>query len=285
MRGPERIMAGRGALGSLLRPPVAVLFAGVGALLMVSWPAMTVVSATPSVSVALHPNQSARPPGGGSGGGSATYWQSSNWSGYATTAHAPYSSVTANWKVPAVSPTKGGSYSAAWAGIDGFNNNSLIQTGTEQDYYSGAAHYTAWWTTSAQNFAEQVIAHPVAAGDVMSATIDQVSGTNWTMTLSDSTEQWSFTKNVTYSGPGASAEWIMEAPTVGGRIAPMANYASPLTFDPGTTNGVNPALVASDGGELVQGHPARPVSVPSVPDSDTDGFNVSYGSAIPATPY
>ena len=35
--------------------------------------------------------------------------------------------------------------SSAWIGVDGFNNSNLIQTGTEEDYYSGAAHYNAWW--------------------------------------------------------------------------------------------------------------------------------------------
>ena len=44
-------------------------------------------------------------------------------------------------RVGHVEPT----YSSAWIGVDGFNDNDLIQTGTEQDYYSGGAHYDAWW--------------------------------------------------------------------------------------------------------------------------------------------
>ena len=101
--------------------------------------------------------------GGGGGGGSscgsntALGWASSNWSGYAETCKAPYTEVSGNWTVPSVSGPNG-SYSAAWVGIDGYTNSSLIQTGTEQDVSgTGQASYAAWWTTSAQKFAEQPI--------------------------------------------------------------------------------------------------------------------------------
>jgi hypothetical protein len=233
--------------------------------------------------LALHPNHFASP-----GSTQATVgWSSSNWSGYAQTG-STYHSITGSWTVPSVSATSGSTYSAAWIGIDGFNNNSLIQTGTEQDYYSGAAHYAAWWTTSAQNFVEQAISEPVTPGDVMSATITKVSGSSWTITLTDNTHSpsWSFTKSLTYTGPGASAEWIMEAPTVGGRIATLSIYASPMAFDPGTVNGGAPGLVASQGGDLVvrvhRGY--QVVSVPSTPDIESDGFNMAYGPVAPAPP-
>ncbi len=243
-------------------------------------------AAPPTAPLALHPNHFAPPPRHTALGPG---WASYNWSGYAITG-STYTSITGSWTVPSVSPSSGASYSAAWAGIDGFNNNSLIQTGTEQDYYSGAAHYVAWWTTSAQQFVEQPIAEPVSPGDPMTAQISESNPatSTWSITLTDgsATHGWSFTKVVTYTGPGASAEWIMEAPTVGGRIAPLAAYASPLTFDPGTVNGASPGLVASEGGEMVvrKHHQNQVISIPSVPDSDVDGFNISYGSIAPAAP-
>jgi hypothetical protein len=176
-------------------------------------------------------------------------------------------------------------------GIDGFNNSSLIQTGTEQDSYSGSAHYAAWWTTSAQGFAEQPISSgctgagqcgKVQPGDRMTAGISGTIGGNWTMTLADSTQGWSFTEGpIAYKGPGASAEWIMEAPTVGGRVAPIAHYST-FAFDPGTVNGTSPGLVATNGGELIQG--GAVTSIPSGPDADADGFNSAYGSVQPAAP-
>lgn len=271
-------------------------------------------SATSTVpQLTLSPNHmlTAKPGGGrGHGGGGSSCgtntslgWASSNWSGYAETCQAPYSEVTGHWSVPSVSGPDG-SYSAAWVGIDGFTNSSLIQTGTEQDVSStGQASYAAWWTTSAQSFVEQPITTgctgngtcgQVSADDAVTATITEASpgSTSWSIAISDTTAQWSFTKTVTYAGPGASAEWVVEAPTVGGRAATLADFGSasaPEVFDSGTINaGVSPDLTYSDGGELVAGHGrlVQVVSIPSAPDGDVspDGFAIAYGSVAPAAP-
>lgn len=67
--------------------------------------------------------------------GTTTGWASSNWSGYALSGiSGQFTSVTGTWVVQAVSATKKPTYSSQWVGIDGFNNSSLIQTGTESDY-------------------------------------------------------------------------------------------------------------------------------------------------------
>jgi hypothetical protein len=271
------------------------MLSGLGGLLFVGG-----VSALPQAAanqLQLQPNHFAKPPsaghghgGGGGGSGGTTWpgWASSNWSGYAETG--TFHSISANWTVPVVNGTRN-SYSAAWVGIDGFKNNSLIQTGTEQDYYSGATHYGAWWTTSANGFLEQTITSGasgcsgpncgvVNAGDQMTASISG-SGTSWTLILANSSRGWSFTMPVTYNGPGASAEWIMEAPTVGGRVAPISNY-SIFPFDSGKVNNGSPNLLPANGGELIQGGVVT--SIPSAPDSDTDGFNSVYGSTQPSPP-
>ncbi|MDQ1700586.1 MAG: hypothetical protein QOG34_2449 [Frankiaceae bacterium] len=210
---------------------------------------------------------------------SSAGWASSNWSGYAKTGS--YTSATAHWVVPSVSATSGASYSSAWVGIDGYNNSSLIQTGTESDYYSGAAHYNAWWEIlpAPETSINSMTIHP---GDVMTASITKNSGTSWSITISDTTTGQSFSTTQNYTGPGTSVEWIEEAPTVGGRQATLAHYSSPDTFDPGTANGGNPGLTAADSGVMVQKQ--RQVSTPSVPDGDTDGFNMAYGATAPAPP-
>jgi hypothetical protein len=116
----------------------------------------------------------------------------------------------------------------------------------------------------------------------MSATITKGSGSSWTITIKDVTNGGSFTTTQNYTGPGTSVEWIEEAPTVGGRVATLAHYSSPDTFDPGTANGVSPGLTAADSGVMVQKR--SQVSTPSAPDSDADGFNMAYGSNAPAAP-
>jgi Peptidase A4 family len=206
-------------------------------------------------------------------------WASSNWSGYAKSG--TYTRVTGQWVVPGVSRSNKPTYSSAWVGIDGFTNGNLIQTGTESDYYSGSAHYGAWWEIlpAAETVIPAIAVHP---GDHMSAAITKGSGSTWTISITDTTTGKSFSTNQSYSGPGTSAEWIEEAPSVGGRIATLAHYTSPDTFDPETANGSNPGLTAADGGVMIQKH--QQVSTPSVPDGDTDGFNMAYGSSAPAPP-
>lgn len=206
-------------------------------------------------------------------------WASSNWSGYAITGGS-YNSITGEWVVPSIQASSKPTYSSSWIGIDGFNNSSLIQTGTEQDYYSGSAHYDAWWEILPAS--ETVIPNmTIQPGDLMSATITNLGSGQWSITLQDVTRSESFTTQQAYSGPQTSAEWIQEAPTVGGRVAKLASY-SQTTFDPGTVNGVSPSLAAANGGVMVQNNVQ--VSTPSLPDTDTDGFNMAYGSTSPAAP-
>lgn len=204
-------------------------------------------------------------------------WASGNWSGNAVTG-STYSSVTAKWTVPTAAASKKATFSSDWVGIDGFNNSDLIQTGTESDFFNGSAHYDAWWEIlpSAETVIPSIAVKP---GDTITASVTKVSGSRWRINITDGAQ--SFTTMQTYTGPQTSAEWIEEAPTVGGRIATLANYGQ-TTFDPGTVNGANPGLTASDGGVMVQKN--RVVSTPSNPDSDTDGFNMAFGATAPAPP-
>ena len=279
------------------------LAAGFGGLTLLGTGA-TVTAAAPVASQAfrLAPMHLVGVTSGHGGGGatsatSSVCWKSSNWSGYALSTSAPsglpcvpgsgatYTSVTASWTVPTVtSGSRGSSYSAVWTGIDGFTNSNLIQAGTEQDVLSGTPHYDAWWEILPA--AETVIPSvPVGPGDSITVNIHQVSGSTWFISLSDISTGKSFTTTQTYTGAGTSAEWIVEAPTVGGRQATLANYKS-ATFDLGTANGRSPGLISGSAGEIVQGSGFRTqvVSVPSSPDSDSDGFACAYGAAQPPAP-
>lgn len=242
--------------------------------------------------IVLAPNHhiGAKPGGGGHGGGggggtSWPGWASSNWSGYAV-ANTTYTSATGTWTVPSVARTRGSTYSAAWVGVGGFNDAALIQTGTEQDFVNGTAQYAAWWTTDAQGYAEQPINLTVTPGDTITASVSQIDSTDWTISLRDVTSGHSFTTTISnYTNPGLSAEWIMEAPGIGGRQSSIAHFSTDV-FDPGTVNGNNsPGFKATDGGVLVQ--KSTIVSIPSAPDSgakEADGFAIAYGSTQPSPP-
>lgn len=238
-------------------------------------------AATPpqAASQIVHPPRVAARVPGGPHHPASLGWASSNWSGYAVTGNG-IARVTGSWTVPSVSSSHKATYSSTWVGIDGFNNSSLIQTGTEQDFFNHAPHYAAWWEILPA--AETVIPGiTVRPGDHFSATITRGAGSTWTITLSDDSTGQSFTTSQTYTGPQTSAEWIQEAPTVGGRIATLADYGL-VTFDPGTVNGANPALTSTDGGAMVQRK--AQVSTPSNPDTDSDGFTAAYGATQPPPP-
>ncbi|HXX88835.1 MAG TPA: G1 family glutamic endopeptidase [Acidimicrobiales bacterium] len=227
------------------------------------------------------PGTSGVRPGGTSGQGTpqAVGWASANWSGYALTGH-HIASVGGQWNVPAIVPSQSPTYSATWVGIDGYDNGSLIQAGTEQDSANGSNHFTAWWTTAAQNFTEQQIPLSVAVGDTMKVEIAE-HGSAWEVDATDA-GYWSYSVWITgFSTPGDSAEWIMEAPCVNGRTATLSTY-TPITFDDATVDGGSPGLVSSEAGQLYQGPNA--VSTPSSPDGDGDGFTLAYGFLAPPAP-
>jgi peptidase A4-like protein len=259
-----------------LRPALRLVLALVLAATSFATPAAT-TSAIALQAVTHQPRIDAKPAAGGT---STSGWAASNWSGYAITG-TRFTSVTGSWTVQAVSRTRRATYSSQWVGIDGFKNASLIQTGTESNYASGAARYDAWWEIlpAAETRIPSV---PVRPGDRMTGSIASKGNGTWTISITDVTTGAAFSTTRSYSGPMTSAEWIEEAPSVGGQLATLAHYLSPEKFDPGTVNGSNPVLVAADGGVMIQGRVK--VSSPSRPDSDTDGFDMAYGSTSPAPP-
>ena len=235
------------------------------------------IAATGRILIAHQPRAPILPSGAST---SSAGWTSSNWSGYAITGgHDAFKSVAGSWVVPTVSPSQVSTFSSSWLGIDGFNNSNLIQTGTEQDYYVGSAHYFAWWEILPASEAV-ITAFSVQPGDRITASIHKNTTSVWTISITDS-RSGSFAINRNYQGLRSSVEWIEEAPNVNGGTARLAHYGA-VTFDPGTVNGANPGLTAADAGVMVQ-HGTH-VSTPSSPDSDTDGFSCAYGSSSPPPP-
>jgi Putative Ig domain len=232
-----------------------------------------------------------------SGAGNASGRTSPNWSGYVLDG-GPFTGIEGEWTVPTVQ-NDGGNVSCTWIGIDGDGNTSLIQVGTEQDYYGGflgigaGPQYYAWWEILPAS--QTSIPGQVSPGDQMLAIINPVvSGTakpntttSWAITLMDKTKGWTFTTTQSYAGPLSSAEWIQEATTecglFGCSINAIADYGS-VSFDvfdaidSGTAPGLTPAAAMN----LVQG--GATVSTPSNPDGDADGFTVAFGSNVPAPP-
>ncbi len=235
-------------------------------------PAPLTSSRGPSVPV-IH---AATPAGVRSAGGLG--WYSSNWAGYAVTA-GPYRSVSGRWTVPVVSPASRSSYSAQWVGVDGVSSAALIQAGTEANFVNGTARYSAWWEILPAP-AVSIRTLTVRPGDEISVTIARVSPGRWRISLKDS-RSGSFTTVRAYAGPGASAEWIEEAPVVGWRIPPLAPHG-PVVFDNAMVNGAMARLSVADAGAMLRR--GILVDTPSIPDADGNGFVVAEQATQPDQP-
>jgi Peptidase A4 family len=70
---------------------------------------------------------------------------SSNWSGYsAFKSRVKFTDVKGDWIQPAATCTSERTYSSFWVGIDGYNSNTVEQTGTDADCNNGSPVYYAW---------------------------------------------------------------------------------------------------------------------------------------------
>lgn len=213
---------------------------------------------------------------------------SSNWFGYnqgtLEQGNKLFNSITGDWTVPTVTQHTAGQAesSSDWIGIGGgcvdagctTTDNTLIQTGTEQDVSaSGAASYSAWYELVPAP--SLTVSMTVAPGDHMHASIaETVADSNvWNITLQDVTRGETFTTTVPYSSTHATAEWIEETPLLIGTnagFAALPNLTSP-NFDLGTTNGASANLKSSEQMDLINSS-GSVIGAPSAPDSDADGF-------------
>jgi len=169
-------------------------------------------------------------------GTTETTAESHNWSGYVDFG-SQFTGTSAQWVVPAVQPSQAAEFSATWLGVDGATNTSLIQTGTAQETYGGSTDYYAWYEILPAN---SVPLWSVSPGDHMTASVQQDSpaSTTWTISITDQTSGQITTQQVQYSGPGSSAEWIEEAPTVNNQQAVLANFGTAqfTSISEGSTN-------------------------------------------------
>jgi hypothetical protein len=218
--------------------------------------------------------------------------QSSNWVGYDQGSLEQggklFNSVAAQWTVPAATPHAAGqaASSSDWIGIGGgcvdagcsVTDQTLIQTGTEQDVSAtGAVSYSAWWEAIPAP-SVPIASVTVKAGDRMYASVaEAVPNANvWTITLKDLTNGQSFTTTVPYASTHTTAEWIEENPlilgTSGTGFSTLPNLTS-SNFDMAAANGAPVKLSPSEQMQLIDsgGHV---IGAPSAPDPEADGFNV-----------
>jgi hypothetical protein len=204
---------------------------------------------------------------------------SSNWSGYVLTG-AAYTAVTGTFNVPQLASAPTDATVSEWVGIDGVSASdpSLIQAGVAEQYSAASNTYLVYAWVEELPAPARPIPLAVVAGDQVTVTISQVSVGEWDIAVKDDSTGQQYSIDVPYSGPGSSAEWIVEAPTLAatGAIETLANFA-PVTF---TQLGVDPVVGALT--RVVMYQNGVPVSSPS--DLSPTGFTVAYGGVAPAAP-
>src|SRR5262245_42314647 len=143
---------------------------------------------------------------------------SQNWCGYAVESdlNAPLtgavSDVKGKWTVPAVSSSGSAhTYSSIWVGIDGYSDNTVEQTGTEQDWTPAGPVYYAWFEMYPK-FGYRILNFPVQPGDTISAEIKYIGNNRFTLTISNRTRNVTFSTTQRHKARRSSAEWIVEAP-------------------------------------------------------------------------
>src|ERR671937_1097018 len=216
--------------------------------------------------------------------------QSNNWFGYnqgtLEQGGKMFHSITGDWTVPTATQHTAGQDEASsdWIGIGGgcldagctVGDNTLIQTGTEQDVAAdGTASYGAWYELipAPSLTISSITVHP---SDHMHAAISEVvpNANLWSITLQNVTTGQSFSTTVPYSSTHATAEWIEETPltigTSGAGLAALPNLSN-TPFTSATTNGANANLKASEEIQLVDSN-GKVIGTPSAPNSSANGF-------------
>jgi hypothetical protein len=249
--------------------------------LAVGWIAVPLALASTTNGVAAVSHSAFHP---GSAFATEALQQSTNWSGYADTG-LTYTQVKGTWKVPTVKTQSGKKYASDWVGIGGFDEGTLIQAGTSEQDVNGVITYNAWTEIlpASEVPITGFIVHP---GDSMTVTVKKVAGVNqWSITVKDTTAGETSTQGFTYSSSEASAEWIHEAPTVGGIGQSVLALTNNVTFTADTVNGATKLASGGTINEIQMVTAAdKPEATPSLVSTKGDAFAVADGAKAPKAP-
>ena len=219
--------------------------------------------------------------------------ESSNWAGYAIVGtNDSVHNASMSMIIP-TTDTSGGSYAAFWVGIDGFNDQTVEQTGILAEP-SGHGHnsetvYYIWYEfyPSAPVYAS----FTASAGDYVYANVTYDGGHNFSTFISVSTSSGNlvgiFSGHANVKGANDdSAEWIAEAPASSTGILPLANfgeayygqyYTGISLTNYATINGHFATMGSFSPTEIIMvNQQGQPEATPSAILGDGSSFTVTY---------
>lgn len=178
-----------------------------------------------------------KPAGGASAHVSSGAETSGNWSGGVLHAAAGQSFkwVSGDWVVPNVgAPTQNKwYYSSNWIGLDGDGSGDVCQAGVECEVYQSGTTVTTniypWfeWYPLPETKITNLAIRP---GDMVTMTICTAGPNSTTATVVFANHTTGASTSLSFTAPagtklvGNCAEWIVEAPTVGGSQSVIADY-------------------------------------------------------------
>jgi hypothetical protein len=205
-----------------------------------------------------------------------------NWSGYAVTPSTDnITAVTSTFTVPSAGLVPPG-FAATWTGIGGYSSSDLIQAGTAEqsapDNPVLGPQYYAWYELlpASETQLTNCSGDPnctVTPGDNITVTINQVSGSTWSIAMTDA-GHWSWSQDVSYASSESSAEWILEAPTLVAQtvLAPVGtvHFGPTSTY---TAGGVTHTIAEGDPTEIFLSPGEVNEATPSALAADGQSFN------------
>jgi len=209
-------------------------------------------------------------------------YESDNWAGYAVVGNA-FTEARGSWTVPRVNcrVTPNGAASF-WVGIDGWDNNTVEQTGTESQC-NGIELVTYAWYEFAPKTGVTIKNMRVTPGEDMEAKV-HYNGSRFVVTIVDlTTGKYFRTSAAVPRAKRASAEWIAESNGYSGLPDfDAVGFGSDFTRAADT----NAATDATTSGPIVAfgkrvqvailGHKDVDEAVPSFLSFDGSSFSVTY---------
>lgn len=264
--------------------------AGVGGLLLVTAsaglrPACIIPALSSHVVVSPHahaPRRSLGPAPNQWGRGDLGIYESDNWGGYAVVGTA-FTEARGSWVIPrvncAVNPNGAVSF---WVGIDGWDNDTVEQTGTESQC-NGYEPITYAWYEFAPKAGVTIRSVKVSPGENMEAEV-RYNGLRFVVTIMNlATGRYFRTSAVVPRAKRASAEWITESNGYSGLpdfdAVRFGNDFTKATDTNFATDATTSGPIAAFGRRVqvsILGHKNVDEAVPSFLSFDGTSFTVTY---------
>jgi hypothetical protein len=212
---------------------------------------------------------------------------SSNWSGYSVVSNLNdpqprFTRVNASWTIPTVKVSVDNSFSAEWIGLGGQFEQTLIQTGIEQNSIGGQTVYRAWYELVSGNVPGNIVhinSLSISPGDRITASISLAyPDTNtWSIEIHDGTNGQFFSKNLVYSVSALSAEWVEERPSVADRSETLADFGQVTFTDCGATLNGKDGTISSFASNRITMYDDQNRQLVNVSELTQDGSSFTVG--------